>query len=164
MPNETAPVRGDEAGAIWGKRRGATRTFSGCPATPTRLCFGRVGRRRRRSPICRSQTAAERDSVRVFASFPDSALDSQALLSPLAQLSGFFLCFCAACQVVDGTFQVGAFWRGRCDRRGKSSGPPLLKLSLKVKRNSAHSQSSAFVVAPVLWPQRAWSLKGPSQT
>jgi len=85
-------------------------------------------------------------------------------LSPLAQLSGFFLCFCAACQVVDAPFQVGAFRRGRCDRRGKSSGPPLLKLSLKVKRNSAHSQSSAFVVAPVSQPQRAWSLKGPSQT
>src|ERR1700739_1902111 len=46
------------------------------------LCFGRVGRRRR-SPICRSQRAAEQDSVRVFASFPDSALDSQVLLSPL---------------------------------------------------------------------------------
>jgi hypothetical protein len=80
-------------------------------------------------------------------------------------------CFCGPRQVVDGNFQVGAFGRGRCERRDKSSGPPLLKLSLKVKRNSAHShsahshsahsQSSAFVVAPVSRPQRAWSLKGP---
>ena len=65
------------------------------------------------------------------------------LLSPLTQLSGFFFCFWGAWQVVDGTFQVGSFAPGRCDRRGKSGGPPLLKLSLKVKGNSAHSQSSA---------------------
>src|SRR5579859_633263 len=42
-------------------------------------------------------------------------------------------------------FQGGVFGRGRCDRRDKSSGPPPLKLSLKVRRNSAHSQSSVFV-------------------
>jgi hypothetical protein len=82
-------------------------------------------------------------------------------LSSLIQLSGFFLCFCGAWQVVDRTFQVGASGRGRCDRPAKSSGPPLLKLSLKVKRNSTHSQSSALVVAPVLRLQRSWSLKGP---
>ena len=70
-------------------------------------------------------------------------------------------CFCGPRQVVYGAFQVGAFGRGRCERRDKSSDPPLLTLSLKVKRNSAHSQSSAFVVAPVSRPQRVWSLKGP---
>ena len=69
------------------------------------------------------------------------------LLSPLTQLSGFCFRFCGARQVGDGAFRVGVFGRGRCSRRGKSSGPPLLKLSLKVERNSAHSQSSAFVVA-----------------
>src|SRR6266404_1191970 len=63
--------------------------------------------------------------------------------------SGLFFCFCGAWQVFEGAFQADAFGRGRCDRRGKSGGPPLLKLSLQVKRNSAHSQSSAFVVAPV---------------
>jgi hypothetical protein len=67
------------------------------------------------------------------------------LLSPLTQLSGFCFRFCGARQVGDGAFRVGVF--GRCSRRGKSSGPPLLKPSLKVERNSAHSQSSAFVVA-----------------
>jgi hypothetical protein len=56
----------DDSGASIGRRM-----------TPTRLCFGRVGRRRRRSPICRSQRAAEQGSVRVFASFLNSALDSQ---------------------------------------------------------------------------------------
>ena len=54
------------------------RNFIGSRATPKRLCLGRVGRRRRCSPICRSQRAAEQDSVRVFASFPHSVLDSEA--------------------------------------------------------------------------------------
>jgi hypothetical protein len=69
-------------------------------------------------------------------------------LSPLTQLSGFFFCFCGPRQVVDRRFQGGVFGRGRCDRRDKSGGPPQLKLSLKVKRNSAHGQSCVFVVAP----------------
>src|SRR5580693_186086 len=68
-------------------------------------------------------------------------------------------CFCGAGQVVDGPFQVGAFGRGRCNPRDKSSGPPLLTLSLKVKRNSAHGQSSAFVVTPGLPALKcAWTL------
>ena len=70
------------------------------------------------------------------------------LIEPAYSVSGSFFCFRPAWQVVDGTLRVGAFVRGRCDRRGKYSGPPLLKPSLKVKRNSAHSQSSMFVVAP----------------
>jgi hypothetical protein len=69
---------------------------------------------------------------------------SRSALSPLAQLSRLFLCFYGARQAVDGLFQVDAFGRGRCDQRANSSGPPLLRPSLKVKRNSAHSQSSAF--------------------
>lgn len=70
-------------------------------------------------------------------------------LSPLAQLGRLLLCFCRAWQLIDATFQVGAFARNRHDRRGKSGGPPLLKLSLKVKRYRAHSQSSALVIVPV---------------
>ncbi len=66
----------------------------------------------------------------------------------LAQLSSSFFCFRAARQVVDDTLQVVAVLHGRCDPRGKSSLPAPLKLSLKVKWNSAHSQSSVFVVAP----------------
>jgi hypothetical protein len=54
----------------------AVKTFIGWRATSTRHCFGKASRRRR-LPICHSQRAAERDSVRVFASFPDSVLDSQ---------------------------------------------------------------------------------------
>jgi hypothetical protein len=92
-----------------------------------------------------------------------SGLRSTYLRSVFIISSRVFLlfCFCGPRQVVDSTFQVAAFGRGRCERRDKSSGPPLLKLSLEVKRNSAHSQSSVFVVAPVSRPQRAWSLKGP---
>jgi hypothetical protein len=59
----------------------AVGTFIGWCATSTRRCFGKASRRRR-LPICRHQRAAERDSVRVFASFPDSVLDSQ---SPCTQ-------------------------------------------------------------------------------
>src|SRR4051812_17703659 len=40
-------------------------------------------------------------------------------------------------------------------QRTEPSSPPLLERSLNVKRNTAHSQSSAFVVAP------ARSFKGP---
>jgi hypothetical protein len=80
-------------------------------------------------------------------------------LSPLAQLSGLLFCFCRARRLVGAPFQVGAFAR---DRRGKPGGPPLLKLSLKVKRDSAHSRSSELVVAPVSRPQRARAHKGPS--
>jgi hypothetical protein len=116
--------------------------------TPTRLCFGRASRRRR-LPICRSQRATEQDSVRVFASFLDSALDSQPFLSPLAELSGIFLCVCGARRGVEGTFRLAAFGHGRCGRREKSGRPPLLKLSLKVKRYNTHNQNSAFVDAPV---------------
>lgn len=66
----------------------------------------------------------------------------------LAQLNGSFFCFRAAWQGVDDALQVVAVLHGRCDPRGKSSLPAPLKLSLKVKWNSAHSQSSVFVVAP----------------
>jgi len=70
--------------------------------------------------------------------------------SPPLRTGGFFFCYCRARQAVDGAFQVGAFGRGRCDRQEKSSDPPLLEPSFYVKRNTAHNQSSAFVVAPVL--------------
>jgi hypothetical protein len=73
-------------------------------------------------------------------------------------------CSCGARRAVDGAFQVDAFGRGRCSRRGNFSGPPLLEASLHVNRNTAHNQSSAFVVAPVSRPQLAWSLKGPLQS
>jgi hypothetical protein len=62
---------------------------------------------------------------------------------------GFFFCFCGARRVLDRTFQTDAFGRDRCNRTGKFSGPSLLEPSWKVKRNYAHNQSSAFVVAPV---------------
>jgi len=52
-------------------------------------------------------------------------------------------------RVLDRTFQTDGFGRDRCNRPGKFSGPSLLEPSLKVKRNYAHNQSSAFVVAPV---------------
>jgi hypothetical protein len=85
-------------------------------------------------------------------------------LSPLTQPSGFFFCFCRPRHAVDGDFQVNAFFgRGRCDRRDKSSGPPLLKPSLNVKWNTAHSQSSASWPPRSQRPQRARSFKGPLQ-
>src|SRR5579864_364247 len=65
-------------------------------------------------------------------------------LSPLTQLGGLFSWRCGAWQGVDATFHAVASWRGRCDRRGKSGGPPLLGLSLKVKWNSAHERSSVL--------------------
>jgi len=80
-------------------------------------------------------------------------------LSPLAELSGLFPCVCGARR--EGTFRLAAFGHGRCGRREKSGGPPLLKLSLKVKRNNAQNQSSAFVDTPVSRPQRAEPIKGP---
>ena len=61
--------------------RMALGTFIGWRAPPTRRCFGRASRRSR-SPIRRSQRAAEQDTVQVFASFPNSVLESQ---SPSAQ-------------------------------------------------------------------------------
>jgi len=76
--------------------------------------------------------------------------DSPSALSPLAQLSRLFLCSCGARQAVGGLFRVNAFWRDRCDQWDNSRGPPLLTLSLKVKRNSAHSQRS-----------RSWSPRSP---
>jgi hypothetical protein len=88
-------------------------------------------------------------------------IDSQAFSRPLAQLSGFFFCFFGARQGVERTFQLTAFGHGRCGRREKFGGPPLLKLSLKVKWNNAHNQSSAFVDARVSRPQRARSIKDP---
>jgi len=57
--------------------------------------------------------------------------------------------------------QLVDFEHGRCGRREKSGGPALLNLSLKVKWNNVHNQSSAFVDAQVLRPQRACSIKGP---
>jgi hypothetical protein len=80
--------------------------------------------------------------------------------SPLNSPSGFFFCFCGTRRPFDGAFQADVFGRGRCNQRGKFSGPPLLEASLKVKRNHTHNQSSAFVVAPVSRTQRAWSSKG----
>jgi len=65
-------------------------------------------------------------------------------------------------QAVDVIFRADPLGRGRI-RRDKSSSPPLLKPSLKVKGNGAHGQSSAYVVAPVSGPQRARSIKGPPQ-
>jgi hypothetical protein len=50
------------------------RNVIGWCATPTRLCFGRVGRRRR-LPICHSRGAAERDLVRLFASFSELRIE-----------------------------------------------------------------------------------------
>jgi hypothetical protein len=58
--------------------------------------------------------------------------------------------------------QANIFRCGRCNRPGKSSGPPLLEPSLKVKRNNAHRQSSTFKVAPDLGHLNAHArLKGP---
>src|ERR1700720_2200420 len=45
-----------------------------------------------------------------------------------------------------GAFRADPFGYARI-RQDKSSGPPLLKPSLKMKRNGAHGQSSALVVA-----------------
>ena len=53
----------------------------------------------------------------------------------------FFFCCSGARQAVDGAFQVDAFGRGRCTRRGKLSGPTLLEPSLRVKRNTAHTKA-----------------------
>jgi hypothetical protein len=71
-------------------------------------------------------------------------------LELLAQLGGFFFHAYGARRGLEGTFQPVAFGHGRCGPRHKPGGPPLLEFSLKVKRNSAHNQSSAFVDAPVL--------------
>lgn len=76
-------------------------------------------------------------------------IDSKAFSSPLAQLSRFFLCFYRARQGVEGNSRLTAFGYGRCGRREESGGRAPLKLSLQVKWNSAHNQSSAFVDAPV---------------
>jgi hypothetical protein len=64
----------------------------------------------------------------------------------LLNSAGFSFAFAGRGDLLTGTFK--ALGRGQRERRDKSSGPPLLKLSLKVKRNSTHGQSSAFVVAP----------------
>jgi hypothetical protein len=69
-----------------------------------------------------------------------SARPAPILTKPACSAQRVFLLACRARQVADGTFRGGAFGRGRCDRRAKFGGPPLLKLSLKVKRNSAGSQ------------------------
>jgi hypothetical protein len=58
-----------------------------------------------------------------------------------------FFCAHGAWQSVEGNFQPAVVGRGR---RDKPRRPPLLELSLQVKRNNAHDQSSAFVDAPVL--------------
>ncbi len=79
------------------------------------------------------------------------AVSSRAGLSLPAQLRGRFFCLCGPRLVADGPFHVGALGRGRCNRRDKSSGPPPLQLSFKVKRNGAHGQSSAFFVAAASW-------------
>lgn len=50
-------------------------------------------------------------------------------------------CCSRARQAVDGAFQVDAFGRGRCTRRGKFSGPTPLEPSLYVKRNTAHTKA-----------------------
>ena len=71
------------------------------------------------------------------------------LIGPADSTRRAFLCFYGARQGVEGAFQLVAFGHGRCGRRDKSGGPPLLELSLKVKRNNTHDQSSAFLDAPV---------------
>src|SRR5437763_8442615 len=60
---------------------------------------------------------------------------------PAASHRRFFFCCSGARQAVDGAFQVDAFGRGRCTRRGKLSGPTLLEPSLYVKRNTAHTKA-----------------------
>jgi hypothetical protein len=70
------------------------------------------------------------------------------LTKPADQPSGLFLC--RAWQAVGASFQANVFRCGRYNPRIKSSGPALLEPSLKVKRNNAHGQSSAFKVAAVL--------------
>jgi len=74
----------------------------------------------------------------------------QALSGRFVQFGGFFFRPCGARRSVEGTFQSVAFGHCRCGPGDKSGSPPLLDFSLKVKRNSAHNQSSAFVDAPVL--------------
>ena len=74
----------------------------------------------------------------------------RALSGPLAQLGWFFFHAYGARRGFEGTFRLFAFGHGRCRRGHKPGGPPLLDFSLKVKRNGAHNQSSAFVDAPVL--------------
>ena len=90
-----------------------------------------------RSACQRNRTVAAEEIVR-----------AQVLRPLTSQPGGVFLGLCDARPVVDGSFQVEALGRGQCSRRNKSSGPPLLKASLKVKRNTAHNQSSGFAIAP----------------
>ena len=61
---------------------------------------------------------------------------------------------------VDRGFRADLLGRGRI-RRHESSGPPLLKPSLKVKRNGAHGKAPRSWSPPVSRPQRARSIKGP---
>ena len=68
----------------------------------------------------------------------------QALSGGLVQFGGFFFRPCGARRSVEGTFQSVAFGLCRCGPGDKSGSPPLLDFSLKVKRNSAHNQSSAL--------------------
>jgi hypothetical protein len=73
-----------------------------------------------------------------------------------------FFCCCGARRAVDGVFQVDAFGRRRCTRRSKFSGPPLLKPSLHVNRNTAHNQSSFMKwltrdrVVPIISANVSW--------
>jgi hypothetical protein len=59
--------------------------------TPRRLCFGRVNRYRWHSPICRSQKAAERHLVRVFASCPNSHMELSSLMELACSTRRVFL-------------------------------------------------------------------------
>jgi len=84
-------------------------------------------------------------------------------LSPLTNPAGFSFSFAGlGKRSVGGIFQANIFRCGRYNPRVESSGPALLEPSLKVKRNNAHRQSSAFKVAPVLGhPNAHAGLKGP---
>jgi hypothetical protein len=59
--------------------------------TPRRLCFGRVNHYRWHSPICRSQKAAERHLVQVFASCPNSHMELSSLMELACSTRWVFL-------------------------------------------------------------------------
>jgi hypothetical protein len=52
--------------------------------------------------------------------------------------------FAECARILTGAFQGNAFGCGRCNPRGKSSGPALLEPSLKVQRDVTHNSHSAF--------------------
>src|ERR1700722_17891054 len=119
-----------------------------------RLCFGRASRRQRHSPICRSQEAAKRDLVRGYPSFPNSTLGAQGTSGPyrarLLNSAGFSFTLTGRGEGSRELF--GCSLLGTADAPGAHNpgAPRLLDFSLKLKRNAAKTQSSAFADAPVL--------------